>query len=221
MHLRTNEQTNASAPMKKLIFTLFSLVLFQFTSQAQTDVKAYYAIDDGPGLAVEQHFMRFYSVEFGGSYVQSSDVNFFIDADIRNISYRWFLNGAFKIYLKENEFKKFYVGAYTRYKQEGFKLNNNQPFTAAQQAEIDANNSRIQSYSQKYSLGLLAGYKFVPLNKLVIDFTGGFGGSLPFMFTNTSVYKDYTESGSEGPNEIVGYLTHLSIIMAVKVGYRF
>jgi hypothetical protein len=123
--------------------------------------------------------------------------------------------------LKENEFKKFYLGAYTRYKNQGFKLNNNQTLTAAQQAEIDVNNSPLKRYSEKYSLGVLAGYKFVPKDKLVIDLTGGFGASLPFMFTNTYVYTDYSSSGKEGPNEIIGYFTHLSIVLAVKVGYRF
>ncbi len=200
-------------------FILFFLVTFNCFSQFE--IKLYSGITDYPGASAEILFAKSWGVELGGSYRTKSEQYNWMGTDRVYHHTKMYLNAVVKKFFNSKpKTDGFYTGIYFRYRQYDDYTKN--PFDLANETKvfIDTNESVTYAHkSERFAIGILAGYKFVLFKHFIIEINGG-GGYCPYYVKTEYMYK---QGAVKRPtdDDFLGSFNRISFYAHLSLGYRF
>ena len=199
------------------------LTLICYSVCAQHELKLYGGGIESPGIAYEYLFPNMIAIEVSGAFNSRETSSSWAGSIHGYRDNNLFINTFVKKYkLNQKEETRFFYGAYVRYWQMYSFKTGTENLTDQQKAFLDSTNTSISIKSQKISIGGLIGYRYPLRYGFALSLTGGIGYSPPaFYWDHITYYNHPDEKGRHGPDDWLGYLNHLSILMHFGVTYRF
>ena len=197
---------------------LFLIKLLSGNVYSQTELRLYAGLSDYPGISIEKMYKNF-GFEVGGSF-KRKEKNIEWHGPSTQRTDKSFVNFAFKKYFRENYKSSFFIGSYMRLRSiNNYTLN---PFTPERTAFADTVGQRVTyaTRKDKFSVGVLVGYKWLFGNHLVIETNFGLGFAPYYKITEKSYYYPDLTHNYDG-DEFAGRLEQFSIYSHLIIGYRF
>ncbi len=200
-------------------YLLFLSFFFLALSYSQTELKLGTGFDDYPGLGIEQVFNG-YGLELSGSFRRKTTEIDWHGPAVYRVD-KSFINLAFKIYFKEID-HGFYAGAYLRLRSRNSYVADPFNFTPERKAFVDTIGQAVgyATRSDKFSIGILAGYKWLIGKHFLFETNYGFGFAPYYKITSKQFYYPNTVRDYEG-DDFTGTLERMSLYGHVMLGYRF